>query len=85
AYALKWTFFLAIGLGIGRAVLIALLAIGDRNRKPPPIDAATPSISVIIPAYNEAKVIESSVRRVLASDYPALELIVADDGSSDGT
>lgn len=84
-YALKWTFFLAIGLGIGRAVLIAGLAVGDRNRKAPPIDAATPSVSVIIPAYNEARVIEASVRRVLASDYPGIELIVADDGSSDGT
>ncbi|MGL4314213.1 MAG: glycosyltransferase, partial [Sphingomonas sp.] len=85
AYLLKWTFFLAIGLGIGRAVLIAMLAIGDRRRTAPAIDAATPSVSVIIPAYNEAKVIESSVRRVLASDYPGIELIVADDGSSDGT
>lgn len=84
-YALKWTFFLAIALGIGRAVLIALLAIGDRNRKAPPLDAATPTVSVIIPAYNEARVIESSVKRVLASDYPGIELIVADDGSSDGT
>lgn len=84
-YGLKWTFFLAIGLGVGRAIVIALLAIGDRNRKAPALDAATPSVSVIIPAFNEATVIESSIRRVLASDYPGIELIVADDGSSDGT
>ncbi|KAK0329257.1 hypothetical protein LTR94_037531, partial [Friedmanniomyces endolithicus] len=44
-----------------------------------------PIVSVIIPAYNEARVIEASVRRVLASDYPALQLIVADDGSKDDT
>src|SRR3546814_3473899 len=44
-----------------------------------------PTVSVIIPAYNEARVIESSVRRVLASQYPGLQLIVADDGSRDAT
>ena len=42
-------------------------------------------MSVIIPAYNEERVIVASVRRVLASDYPGIEVIVADDGSKDRT
>jgi len=47
---------------------------------------AEPSlISILIPAYNEAAVIASSVERLLASDYPHLEIIVIDDGSTDGT
>lgn len=44
-----------------------------------------PLVSVIIPAFNEERVIEASVRRILESDYPALEVIVADDGSKDRT
>ena len=44
-----------------------------------------PGISVLIPAYNEESVIALSVTAALASDYPVLEVLVLDDGSSDGT
>lgn len=52
-------------------------------RAEPP--AFEPTVSVIIPAWNEERVIAASVERVLASDYPALQVIVADDGSKDAT
>ncbi|WP_020521503.1 bifunctional polysaccharide deacetylase/glycosyltransferase family 2 protein [Catelliglobosispora koreensis] len=42
-------------------------------------------VSVIVPAYNEAANIAATVRSLVASDYPYLEVIVVDDGSSDGT
>ena len=82
---LGWLFYLAISLGLARAVLMAGLAWfqSKRSRPRPPVHA--PAVSVIIPAYNEARVIEASVRRVLASNYPGLQLIVADDGSKDAT
>jgi peptidoglycan/xylan/chitin deacetylase (PgdA/CDA1 family)/glycosyltransferase involved in cell wall biosynthesis len=41
--------------------------------------------SIVVPAFNEANVIERSVRSLVDSDYPKLEVIVVDDGSDDGT
>ena len=44
-----------------------------------------PGVSVLIPAYNEEAVIATSVGAALASDYPQLEVLVLDDGSTDDT
>ncbi len=84
-FAIGWTFYLAIALGIARAVLMTVLAWWQSRRPRPAPPTATPRVSVIIPAYNEERVIEVSVAGVLASDYPGLEVIVADDGSKDAT
>jgi cellulose synthase/poly-beta-1,6-N-acetylglucosamine synthase-like glycosyltransferase len=45
----------------------------------------SPPISIIAPAHNEAQSIVPSVRSFLALDYPSLEVIVVNDGSSDAT
>lgn len=42
-------------------------------------------VSILIPARNEERIIEQSVRAFLAQDYPALEVIVVDDRSTDAT
>src|SRR5437016_2094139 len=46
-----------------------------------------PTISLVIPAYNEEDVIAAKIENALALDYPAekLEVIVASDGSDDET
>ena len=44
-----------------------------------------PAISVVVCAYNAAATLPECLRSLLACDYPDLEVIVCDDGSSDGT
>jgi succinoglycan biosynthesis protein ExoA len=45
----------------------------------------TPFVSVIMPCFNEARFIERSLGSILASDYHAIEVVVADGMSDDGT
>ena len=85
---LNWTFFFAIGLGVLRSLALTTLALIPTKRTAVPTRAEEhfePLITVIIPAYNEERVIEASVRGVLASAYRHIEVIVADDGSRDRT
>ncbi|WP_242504444.1 glycosyltransferase [Promicromonospora panici] len=50
-----------------------------------PDRTAPPSISVIVPAYNESVVVENCVRSIVRSRYPDFEVVCVDDGSSDDT
>jgi cellulose synthase/poly-beta-1,6-N-acetylglucosamine synthase-like glycosyltransferase len=44
-----------------------------------------PSISMLVPAHNEELSIRESIRALLTLAYPQLEIVVVDDGSTDGT
>jgi cellulose synthase/poly-beta-1,6-N-acetylglucosamine synthase-like glycosyltransferase len=52
---------------------------------PPPDPEAWPAVTVLIPAYNEERVLAGTVHSALASDYPQLRVLVIDDGSQDET
>jgi len=44
-----------------------------------------PPVSIVIPAYNEGKVVERALGSLLAIEYPEFEVLVVDDGSKDDT
>ena len=87
---ITWIFLIGDLLMTGRLLFIGAAAIYDRAHekivgRPTEIAYFRPKVAVLIPAYNEEKVIERTVRAVLNSDYPNLRVIVIDDGSKDRT
>ncbi|MEV4916649.1 bifunctional polysaccharide deacetylase/glycosyltransferase family 2 protein [Streptomyces tirandamycinicus] len=90
----KTTSALTVGLAvIGVLVflrfgLMLLLSFGHarkvRRRRFRWGPAVTEPVTVLVPAYNEKECIENTVRSLMESDHP-IEVIVIDDGSSDGT
>lgn len=65
-------------------VLAALQVFAPRRIQSPQIQ---PSVSILIPVYNEAEVIAAKISNTLALDYPnnLLEIVIASDGSTDNT
>lgn len=49
------------------------------------MEPSEPTLSVVIPCYNERETIHACLERVLASPVPSLEIVIVDDGSKDGT
>ena len=71
--------------GYPAVLVVAARLTRARNNSRFPGDAL-PSISIVIPAHNEAEVIGAKLENTLALPYPgAAEIIVVSDGSSDGT
>lgn len=62
-----------------------MLLIADESRHLLLSSTLSPTISILAPAYNEEATIETSLRALLALQYPNLEVIVISDGSKDRT
>lgn len=79
-------FLVTTGFALLRSALLGVLVYARSRRKP--LEAAghfTPPVLVLIPAYNEEKVIRRTLDAVLQSDYPNFRVLVVDDGSTDRT
>ncbi len=67
-------------------VLRGLPRVPDLLQLPnPPIDPAAPSLTVIVPACNEAKDIAACLESLLQQDYPNLDILAVNDRSTDHT
>ncbi|WP_353067320.1 glycosyltransferase [Tunturibacter psychrotolerans] len=86
-YFVVGVFFVGDVLMSARLIIIGVFAIIDRFRKRK--NFATPEyqprVAVLIPAYNEEKVIVRTIRSVMMSTYKNIRIIVIDDGSKDNT
>ncbi len=87
---MHFMFFLGIVLGSMRFLFIGTLAIiqwiHSRHAAFRDFEKTyRPGVSVIVPAFNEERVIVRTVNAILNSTYPNLDIIVVDDGSKDDT
>lgn len=87
-HLLRLAFITLAALAVLRTLLLLFLARRHARSALPPATGARiayPGVSVVVPAYNEELGIAAAVRSLADSDYPELEIIVVDDGSTDGT
>ncbi len=88
AATIHWLFLLGIVLGIARLLFVGVLALYQRWQQRLAVfdPAYSPTVAVVIPAYNEERVIVQTIASLLACEHPRqFEIIVVDDGSSDAT
>jgi len=80
-------FLIAIYLTLLRSLIYGILAVIQKHRAAKRVfdPSYCPSVSVVIAAYNEDKVIERTVRSILNNGYKDLEVVVVNDGSKDRT
>lgn len=85
-------YFLVLDASYLVMAVIGWRAVEDYVRRRPSRDYGrvaasplSPAVTILVPAHNEEATIIESVRALLATRYPALDLVVVNDGSRDGT
>jgi len=74
-YAIRW-----VGL-----LYLYILESHDRYFMPPPDLAEWPTLSIILPFFNEKELIAQAMQSTIDLDYPHYEVIAISDGSTDGS
>ena len=74
-----------VGLSAAVTMVTLLNLVTSRRRPLYAVPENAPKVSVLVPARNEADVIERSVRSLMAQDYENLDIWILDDQSTDGT
>ena len=87
---LTWLFWFGIGsLTILTFVFVVLALINNWRQKRRQWDAVDdkdwPFVSVVLPVFNEELVVSRTLDALRASDYPRMEVVAVNDGSTDGT
>ena len=78
--------FIVLTAGFLMLVYYPLALIAElRPRHAPVFDTPNPLVSIVVPAYNEEKVIANCVKSIESSSYQNFEIILVDDGSTDQT
>ncbi len=76
----------ALTISFWSTMLFVPMAVVSKYREDTQKDVKSfPKISIIIPAYNEEKVIANTIEGLLETKYPNKEIIFVDDGSKDST
>ncbi|GIF78312.1 bifunctional polysaccharide deacetylase/glycosyltransferase family 2 protein [Asanoa siamensis] len=82
---MTWLLVVALVLGVARLAFQAGCAWWHARRRRPSERGVWSPVSVIVPAYNEAANIRATVLSLVGGAHPSVEVIVVDDGSTDGT
>lgn len=85
-------YFLLLNSTYGLFTLVAWRSLVGHRQSEPSLTTEevfrsplTPPVSILLPAFNEEAGVVESVRSLLLLRYPEIEIVVIDDGSTDGT
>ena len=82
---LEVMFLAATSIAIARILFVGCFAVRLRHQSSASVPEFCPPVAVVVPAFNESKVIQRTLEALLASDYPHFRVIVINDGSTDNT